>query len=251
MNILKKLAVGAAFLGSMSMSFAGSGVSPWVNYWDSELSGSFGNNNATGKIVKKSDKSLGFGAKLHILGTKLNLSYIPLEYDSTITGAMTFKGQAYATGANLRFKWNTIDWSRGFFRIGSGSTATFRFLGGIQVVEAEARVSQTGIASKDFDETIPIPYIGITGDVRINDKLRFETTAKVLDLSIGDNDVEYADYEIGLRYFPKANAKNKGSLFVGYKSKNLDVLVDKGSATDEAKFDIEMEGMFVSYRFKF
>jgi hypothetical protein len=258
MRAMKKLIAGMAFLGSLSMVQAG-GISPWIQYWDTDFSGNISGRNAAGvrgsaNIRESSDESFGFGAKLKILGLNSTLSYNQLKYntlmDVNATVDINFDNKTIKAGdtVNLDYEWNTLDLGFRWGRLGVGKNK-FQFLGGIQVVDASIKIhggAVPGTQDVDLSETLPIPYIGATGSLNLSDKLNLESTLKMLDLSLDDNDVEYVDFEVGLEWKMREN----GSLFLGYKSKDLDVKVNKGNA-DEAAFDTKKDGFLLGWRFKF
>lgn len=256
MKAIKKLMVGAMFMGSFGLAQA-DGISPWLQYWDADFTGELSGDNGAGvagsaKIRKVSDESFGAGFKVKFLGLNSTFSYSQLKFKSVldVTGNFTFDDKTIAVGddPNIDYEWNTFDLAFRWGRLGRGDNK-LQFLGGVQVVDAAIKIHGGGLLAAnnvDLSETLPIPYIGASGSFRLADNFNLEATVKALDLSLDDNDVKYVDLEAGVEWKMRAN----GSLFLGYKSKDLDVKINKGKA-DAAAFDTKKDGLLLAWRFKF
>jgi hypothetical protein len=244
-------------LSLQATGFCITGFTPEVEVWKSELSGNVLGAGGAGRgtILADEDNALGFGGNLHILGFSSKLSYQPISFDTTLTvdANFTFDGKAYQTqdNLNLKFKWDSWDWA---YRWGSfgGDMALMKLQVGLKVVDAGVNLSGTRLGGAvaptvNFEETIPIPYLGFAGDIKLKDAWRFSSSFKYLDLSVADNDVSFLDFRVGLRYLINGKNNGKGSLLLGYRKQDLSVTASKGKA-DEAQLDFSLDGPVAAFQ---
>ena len=233
------------------------GLSPRVELWNNELSGSILGAGGLGRadIVKKSDHAPGFGIDMHILGFSSRLSYQPIDYRTTLNvrSNLTFDGQAYQVNdtLNYRMDWNTWDWTYRFVSTGAFGSK-LNVLAGLQWIDAAVSVDGTRggdpVASSSFSENIPLPYVGLEAEVSLKQNLRFLGAFKLLELDIAGNELSFADSQLGFRYLFDGKSERLGAIFLGYRKRKFDVAINQGDA-DEAHIDFELDGLFGEFRF--
>lgn len=246
-----------AFLLSSGIISAVTGLSPRVELWNNELSGSIVGAGGQGRanIVKKGDQAPGFGVDLHILGFSSRLSYQPIDYRTTLNvqSNLTFDGQAYQINDSLNYQmdWNTWDWTYRFINTGAFGSK-LNLLAGLQWIDATVSVDGTrngvAVASSSFSEKIPLPYIGLEAEVGLKDNLRLQSSFKLLELDIAGNELSFSDAQLGLRYLFDGKSEQFGALFLGYRKREFDVTVNQGDP-DEAHVDFQLDGLFGEFRF--
>ena len=240
-----------------SVGYCVTGFTPEVEVWKSELSGKvLGAGGAgQGTIKADEDNATGFGANLHIMGFSSKLTYQPASYDTNLTvdTNFTFDGKAYQVqdSLNLKFKWDSWDWAYRWGSLG-GDLALMILQFGLNVVDAGVNLSGTRLAggaapTVNFEETIPIPYLGFSGDIKLKESWRFASSLKYLDLSVADNDVSFLDFKVGLRYLINGKDDGKGSFLLGYRKQDLSVTASKGKA-DEAQLDFSLDGPIAAFQ---
>ena len=171
-----------------------------------------------------------------------------------------FDGRAYQTGDQLQFEmdWKQWDlaWRLSHFGLNRSDTGGFdlKLAVGLKVVQAGVKLSGTraGIAAPtvNFDETIPVPYVGFSLNARLSDTWRLETDLKYLDLSLGSTSVKHEDWLVGLRYYTDPESEKLGSFFFGWRQQAFDLTVDEG-ANDESRLDLKQSGLQASYQIHF
>lgn len=260
---MRRLLVAGLVLALSSDLAAWSGITPELRYWQSSLDGSLFSNNAGNATISGDDSaSIGVGLNLHFLGFSSKLTYQPVSYNSALSVNQNFQfdGQNYNVGDQLLMDldWNTLDWQYrwGHFGWDKSGTGGFdaKFLVGVQVVDAAVKIqgSRAGVAvaNSNFSETVPIPYIGFEGNVKVQDHFRLEVSHKRFDLGVGDHDVSYADSEFGLRYFPTKDHEKLGSFYLGYQMKDMRAVFNENQ-NNESGINFDLKGLVASYRIHF
>jgi len=233
------------------------GLSPRVELWRNELSGSILGAGGSGKAIiqRKNDNAPGFGMDLHILGFSSRISYQPIDYRTTLDVQSNFRfdGQNYAINDTLNYQmdWNTWDWTYRFINTGAMGS-NLNLLVGLQWIDAAVSVDgargTTALPTSSFSENLPLPYVGLEADIGLRDSLRFHGSLKILELGLGGNELSFQDTQAGLRYLFDGESEQMGSLFLGYRKRRFDIRVNEGDL-DEAHVDFELDGFFGEFRF--
>ncbi len=251
------------FFSLVGIANAVTGLTPSVNLWDSQLNGSIkGAGQGSASFEKDTDLALGFALNMHFLGTSSRLQYQPFSYNSRINvnSNFQFDGRSYQTGDQLQLEmdwkqWD-LEWRLSHFGLNRADAGGFdlKLSAGLKVVQAGVTLRGTragGVApTVNFDEIIPVPYVGLSGSARLSEYWRFETDVKYLDLSLGNTSVKHEDWSVGLRYYTDPESEKLGSFFFGWRQQAFDLTVDE-DANDESRLDLKQSGLQASYQIHF
>ena len=251
------------FFSLISVANAVTGLTPAINLWDSQLNGLIqGAGEGSASFEKNTDRALGLSLNMHFLGMNSRLQYQPFSYNSRINvdSNFQFDGRAYQTGDQLQLEmdwkqWD-LEWRLSHFGWNRSDTGGFdlKLAVGLKVVQAGVKLTGTRLGgvtpTVNFDETIPIPYAGLSGNARLSKYWRFEADVKLLDLSLGSTSVKHEDWLLGLRYYTDPESEKLGSFFFGWRQQAFDLTVDK-DASDESRLDLKQSGLQASYQIHF
>lgn len=251
------------FFSLIAVNQAVTGLTPSIMLWGSELSGSLkGNGEGSASIQRESNVAPGISLNIHFLGTNTRWEYQPFSYSTKVNVVSNFQfdGSAYQLGDQLDLE---IDWKQydlefrmakfGWDRPDAGGF-DFKFTTGIKLIQAGVSLSGTrgnGLAPKvNFDEKIPVPYVGFAANFRVSGHWRLDTGLKYLDLDLSDNSVKHHDWSVGLRYYPNPKSEKIGSFFMGWREQAFDLIVNENAA-DESRLDLKQSGLHASYQIHF
>lgn len=250
------------FLILTNASQAVTGLTPSIMLWGSELSGSLKDSNGFANIKRESNVAPGLSINLHFLGTSTRWEYQPFSYSTKVNVAsnFSFDGSTYQVGdqLDLEMDWKQYDLefrmaSFGWDRPDTGGFDA-KFSTGIKLIQAGLTLSGkrgNGQAPKvQFDEKIPVPYLGVNANLRLSGHWRLDSNVKYLDLSFDETSVKHHDWSIGLRYYTNPKSEKIGSFFMGWREQVFDLMVNKGAA-DESRLDLKQSGLHASYQIHF
>ncbi|MBI4869795.1 MAG: hypothetical protein HY816_22880 [Candidatus Wallbacteria bacterium] len=219
-----------------------SGFSIAIPVWYNTLTGNVSGPTGTGTGAITSDNNTKAGLEMAI--PHWGASYLPIRHSTTLAGAFTFEGTAYAAGAALQFdvdmydlwtRWGLLDWH--IFHLD--------WMLGSKVMDPTIAVTGGG-ATTSFTELFPIPYLGLVGHWEINQDILIKGMLKYSDLSLDAAQETMTEAEIALAYewgsdfeFSKRN-----QVSVGYRLMALDVIDNAKSATTRSQADAELRGVF-------
>lgn len=252
------------FFSLVGITSAVTGLTPAVNLWDSQLNGSIqGSGTGKASFEKDTDRALGLSLNMHFLGMSSRLQYQPFSYNArvNVNSNFQFDGRAYQTGDQLQLEmdWKQWDLEWRLSHLGWNRSDTGGFdlslAAGLKVVQAGVKLSGSRIGGAvaptvNFDETVPVPYLGATVNARLSEYWRFESNVKYLDLSLSDTSVKHEDYLLGLRYYTDPESEKLGSFFFGWRQQAFDLTVNEG-ANDESRLDLKQSGLQASYQIHF
>ncbi|MBW7877323.1 MAG: hypothetical protein H3C47_15200 [Candidatus Cloacimonetes bacterium] len=230
------------------------GMTPSLNVWDAALSGQLGLGAGQGIIQKRSTRSIGASLDLHILGYRSRLQYSPLDLNTPVssTRGFTFRGANYlpADRLNLNFKWNTLDLEMRILNIGEDNLR-MELVGGIQSNQTRVQLQASNRAlSSDYSGTVVIPYFGLRSEMKMTEHLNLMGTAKLMDLEVLGNRIDYLDADISMRYSLAKNSDHLGSFIFGYRHRELNLRLDQGKA-NEGVMNLELKGPYAAWRIHF
>jgi hypothetical protein len=244
-----------------SRLYAFSGVTPWVNLFQGELSGSLGTGPGA-QIGSKRESSMGCGLDLHVLGKTMRFEYENYETMTSLRplGSMTFDGNTYLSGDNIdmEFLWDTFDFSYRWLHYdlnppGGIRTFSWDLYTGLQGAGFETTIfggrAGTTLKTKETSDFLIIPYLGFEANWRISDMLLFEGGYKISTVDILGSDLAYDDFKVGLRLFVNRKDDSKTSVGISYRKKMVDAEFSSGAAASPLDFSID--GLQASWQLHF
>lgn len=212
--------------------------------WKNEL---FGDINVKGLVLDVEsettfDDETKFGFKLTHTITPANtlvLKYNNFENSGFINKTVTFDNQNYNLGASLKLKmhWFDLTWAHNFAAWGSKAATkdddTFGFIDGllgVKVSKADLSIKGRNPATNSYqegswDETFPIPYIGVAAGVKISPLIWLEGSLKYISVNVSNGEVKSVDAEINAAVKlnqSKAKTETEWLLMLGYRRFSID-----------------------------
>ncbi len=192
-------------------------------------------------------------ADLAFLGFDLSISALTTSVDGngTAEGDIVIDGTTISGGANVDtdvsintfstvITWDLVPTGIVDFGLGVGVT--------IISLDMEMEETATG-TSIDTDETIPIPVVAARGSVDIGD-FEIQGTIGYTNLSVGDTDVTFLDYDFALMYHLfGGSTRGSSNIAIGYRGFDFDAQYDDGDSTIDA--DFTLQGPYVGLSISF
>ena len=231
--------------------------------WDQTVSGkAFGQDSSIPGVITKVDATLekdrnnekGFRLVSTFIGGPTEFGYTTISNATALNadGSFYFNGKEYDFTQPLNYKQSSKMYE--FFpRIPLFSTGPIglNLLIGIKALDIQAQVSGTdGTANpitEEIDEFIPVPQIGVRCFLgNIKKGLRVELMVKYIKGELSGTAVDVLDLEA------VAYVKGKGGMdfFVGWKSMDLEVILDEDTA-QEAGVELKNSGIMYGGRIRF
>ncbi|HOY68731.1 MAG TPA: hypothetical protein PLP29_17770 [Candidatus Ozemobacteraceae bacterium] len=152
--------------------------------------------------------------------SRLWLEYVALDHDGAITKQVTFDNQTYSAGAklNLTNRWFDLGGARLLKVYGDPAKiktdpSHIEVLYGIKFSRASVDVAGTDNlgtqVSDSWDESFPIPYIGVGGRARFTDAFGVNGRLKYLSVNSGGDSARTYDYAVEFEWRLNPLTKNE------------------------------------------
>lgn len=220
-----------------STAFAGSFSILGVNRWKSDLSGNLkiGESTRGNKVeldlgseaVFGKEKVTGFTYKKDFGNSwKLGLSYVGVDHDTTfeLTKDFEFDNKVYQLGNDISMSlentWFDISASK---ELTKSQDKNFNLDGTLGVKISKSKIAVSGTdefdnqMSHSWDETIPVPYIGLALSGELGEKFTYSAHYNWLEAKVGDYDASFKDIE--LKGAIRLNEKNADKEWFFYLAK--------------------------------
>jgi len=229
-----------------------------VVYWFQNLSGSLAGQSSGGQmsadITAEGNAQQGYAFTLKTLGSfTLDFIYAPLMSDSTFSSNQnfTFAGTQFGnvSDGNLRYRMPIFEGALRYiildnrwFRL---STAAV-----LKVAQADVTLSSNNV-TKAFQHTIPIPMLGVSGQVNATDWLKAYGSVKMFDVTIGSVECRVDDWEVGaMADMNPSFIPTTLRMATGYRTLGV-LLATEKNQPDEAALDIRHSGPFAEMSLAF
>lgn len=202
------------------------------------------------------DSEVGFGSEnrfgfrlSHVLSEKsaIELSYMKNDHSGNVNKKVTFEKKDYNAGAQMRLQnsWFDVAYSHNLTRSKEADKEGRELfyldgLLGVKFSKAEINVAgQSDPATviipvryeENWDESFPVPYLGLAAGGQIADNLWLKGYVRYLKVNAGGNDATHADYGVNaaLRLNPKARG-TEWFVDLGYRGVRYDLKSDGDKA---------------------
>lgn len=201
------------------------------------------------------DSEVGFGSEnrfgfrlSHVLSEKsaIELSYMKNDHAGNVNKKITFEKKDYDAGARMRLQnsWFDVAYSHNLTKAKEADKAgreLFYLDGLLGVKFSKAEINVAGQSdplagpvvtfNENWDESFPVPYIGLTAGGQIADNLWLKGHVKYLKVNSSGTDATHADYGINaaLRLNPKAEG-TEWFVDLGYRGVRYDIKSDGDKA---------------------
>lgn len=185
-----------------------------------------------------------YGFRLsHVLNQRASLefSYMKNDHSGDTTTNFTFEKKTYVAGANIRLQnnWFDLAYNHNLSRskqFDSKGREAFYLDGifGVKFTKAEITVKGTAAgvyAEESWDESFPVPYLGLAAGSQIGDNLWLKGYLKYIKVNAGGTDALHNDYGINLAL--RLNPNNKDTEWfvdLGYRGVKFDIEKDNDKA---------------------
>jgi hypothetical protein len=219
--------------------------------WFQNLSGRLAGNasflSGAAQIVRKDQLAPGLGFTLKSLGSfTLDLNYTALDLNTAFrsTPGFVFGGVNFGTdtGGTLAYKLPIFE-AQARYIVLENDTFRLSTAAVLKVAHADLTLSST-TQSYHFDHFVPIPMVGVSGQVNFTNWLKMYGSYKFLDVDIGSVKTAVTDWETGIIGDWNPAGLHTFRLVTGYRKLSVDLQSNPGKS-DEARIEVEHVGPFM------
>lgn len=228
---------------------ASGGAQAGVQVWHHELEGTLGGRTAgtrsTARLDPGTATDTGVALALRLFGpVMLGFSYLPLSVDTTFTSDQNFSfgglNFGFTAPGTVQYR---LPMYEGDLRVNvlDGSWGRLGVIGALKVLDTDVTVNAMGLTER-FTQTIPIPMLGLCGQVNFTEQVKAYGSFKLLDVDLDDVRAKVDDWELGIigdLPVGEHNVRAAG----GYRRLALE-LISAPDTTDEAFLDVSHSGPF-------
>ena len=182
----------------------------------------------------------------HVLSEKsaLKLSYMSLDNSGTFSKSAVFDFQGVTYDANatinmdVKKHWFDLTYmynlNHGREAVGNRDAFYLDALVGVKFNKAEVDVAGASggvVAQSSWDESFPVPYIGLAAASQVADNLWLKGQVKYININFSGNDAKHHDYSLNLAYRINSEINDtEWYVDVGYRGIKYDVETDDDRA---------------------
>jgi len=163
-----------------------------------------------------------------------SITRLKLEGDEAPTVNIQFEGETYQIGIEVESILETtiyrVAWEGDWI---DTDTVRLGTILGVDIFDTKASIENAVVGKEEFDEDIPIPVIGLQGEVRLPHGFGAYGEIAGLYIESGDDTGSFVEFEVGAKY-----TYRWFSAMAGWRQIDIDIEVEEGSEEDEAHLGI-------------